>query len=190
MKSGNKYIIATVGKTHSGKSTFGKKLKQALKNSVWIDNESIDLFLKEQFNSLYTNSDIRATKTAENPDLKMKINQVILKEALENNLNVILTNANMKKITRKLEEAHAIQNDAKFILVFLNYPNEVLKDRISKANKSTKVLNESSDFYDLLDRQNKLFEQPTDDEADYFLEVNKEEEVDDVIKKILQVVSS
>lgn len=183
-----KFIIATVGKTHSGKSTFGKFLSEKLENSVWIDNERIDLFLKGQFNKLYTDPKVRSEKSAENPDLKMKINQVILKDALENNFNVILTNANMKSYTRKLEEAQAIQNDAKFILVYLNYPDEELIVRIQTAGKPTEVLNESTSFIDLLEKQSKLFEEPTEDEADYFFEIQKVEEIDSVVKKIMQIV--
>jgi len=45
----NKYVIMCVGYTHSGKTTFAKKLIKNITNIVLIDNDEIASFINETY---------------------------------------------------------------------------------------------------------------------------------------------
>ena len=47
-----RFVIITVGKTHSGKTTFAKALEKELKNSVMIDQDNHALFINTYYKNL------------------------------------------------------------------------------------------------------------------------------------------
>jgi len=44
----------TVGKTHSGKTTFGKRLAKKIKDNILIDTDVIAEFLRDNYGGLYS----------------------------------------------------------------------------------------------------------------------------------------
>ncbi|MEC0243622.1 AAA family ATPase [Paenibacillus dokdonensis] len=57
-------VIITVGKTHSGKTTFAKALEQKLPNSVVIDQDNHAAFLSAYYKSLISSQDSKVLKHA------------------------------------------------------------------------------------------------------------------------------
>ena len=47
------YVLLTIGKTHTGKSTFAKELVEDIPNGVILETDSIALFLKDTFPKLH-----------------------------------------------------------------------------------------------------------------------------------------
>lgn len=93
-----RYVIITVGKTHSGKSTFAKLLNKQLTNSIIIDQDSHAEFINQYYTNLQP-------KTGPNT-LKHAISRLVVTYAMEHtNDHLIICNSNRNKISRQ----HLIQ---------------------------------------------------------------------------------
>lgn len=57
-------VIFTVGKTHSGKTTFAKELEQHLQNSVVIDRDNHAEFIQTYYKSLLPKQGVNTLKDA------------------------------------------------------------------------------------------------------------------------------
>lgn len=178
-----KFLIFTVGKTHSGKTTFARRLQKLLPNTIHIDQDDIALFLKEKYPKL--------RDLPHSGELKFKINKLLCITALQENFNVVLSSGSINKATRKVITGIAKKESTKSVLVSFAISDDLLLKRISKSEKTTKVLNESKGFVELLTKkQAKLFESPNSREADYFFEIKKVKDADLVIKKLLALYQS
>ncbi len=184
------YLIMTVGKTHSGKTTFGKKLAQKIKNNVLIDTDQISEFLKDNYGNLYSTDFLKdSTKLSPGYFLKKEVAHTIFKSAFKTELLIISTSANSTKKLRKSLVTLARKNNRKVIIVYFNLSEKVLLDRIDKSEKSKKCLYYSKDFKDLLlNKQSIRFEGASKDEADYFLEINKGSDYKKVFEKVLNII--
>ncbi len=184
------FVIMTVGKTHSGKTTFGKKIASKVKNSCLLDSDEIAIFLKSKFYDLYTSDFIYGSnKLSDGYYLKLKVLLDIYTHALKTNFPIISTSANSKKELRKMVVDSAREAGREVILVFFNWPEEVLRNRIEKSNRSKKCLVVSEDFGEVLNKQNKSFETPRKEETDYYFEINSEESYKKVLKEIIKKYS-
>ncbi len=66
-------LFLTYGPTHSGKTTFGEKLRKQLGESskfIHVDNDVVDEFVKENYNNLRTDPEVLARRTPSDPDLR------------------------------------------------------------------------------------------------------------------------
>jgi septin family protein len=96
------YVIMTVGKTHSGKTTFGKKLVEKIKKSCLLDFDMLVEFLKITYPWLYDSENFKTSKDANDAHyISLKIRNMILKQAIKTDLSIIFTNANSLKRLRK-----------------------------------------------------------------------------------------
>jgi predicted kinase len=184
------YLIMTVGKTHSGKTTFGKKLAQKIKNSILIDTDEIAGFLKDNYVNLY-NTDFLKNSNQLSPGyfLKKEIANTIFKSTFKTDLLIISTSANSTKKLRKGLLNLARKNGRKVIMIYFNLPEKILLDRINKSNKSKKCLYHSKNFKDLLlNKQSIRFEGANEKEADYFFEINKVINADKVFDEVLKLL--
>ena len=180
----------TVGKTHTGKTTFGKKLAQKIKNNVLIDTDQIAEFLKDNYSNLY-NTDFYKDSTKLSPSsyLKREIAYAIFKAAFKTNLLVISTSANSTKKLRESLKNLAEKNDRKVIMIYFNLPEKILLKRIDKSKRSKNCLYHSKDFRDLLlNKQSIKFEEADKNEADYFFEINKSADYKKVFEKVLKII--
>jgi len=55
------YVVVTVGKTHSGKTTFGLELKKNLKHCTLIDGDVVAGFLRDNYPDMYDDDYIKGT---------------------------------------------------------------------------------------------------------------------------------
>lgn len=167
------YVVMTVGKTHSGKTTFWWELKKKLKNCCVIDSDEITVFLKEILPELFATTNFRKNDSFCNDSpLRMMTLLDIYEYATHTNSTIILTNVNSTKRFRKKEIALAHKTGRKVIMVYFNRSEQVLLERISKSTRSKKCLRTSKTFEELLIRkQRDWFEAPDKKEADIFLEI-------------------
>lgn len=166
-------LYLTFGPTHSGKTTFGKKLHEVLLSHtkvILVDNDSIDAYLKDNFNNLRTDPEILQTRTPTNPDLRLRIPQLVTDYALTEHYSVIVTASHSKKVIRMKYHEIAKRYNAAVVLLIFRISKEVVIERLKHSNRPSLSLKEES-FDTLYQKQQTLLEQPAPDELLLYNEV-------------------
>jgi predicted kinase len=180
-------LILTVGKTHSGKSTFGRRLEQRLAGAIVIDQDRHASFI----NAYY-----RALLPKQGPNtLKLAITRAIVDHAVERtDLHVILCNSNLnvsgrRKILERFRKAGFIR-----IVVDFDIPDRVLEERIASSQRPTDVFRTATGFAEVLARQNARMSgsdwaRPVEGEADHLLNIDDASKVESVLLQILTIAN-
>lgn len=186
------FVVMTVGKTHSGKTTFGIELAKKLKNACILDFDMLVEFFKTAYPWLYDCKNFKTTKDEnESHYLSLKVRNLILKQSFKTSLPIVFTNVNSLKILRSAACKLAHKYGKRVIMVYFNRPEKILLDRIKNSNRSKICLTRSKDFTDLLlNRQSKVFEPPTSKEADLFFEIKDEQSLKETKSKILKLIKN
>ncbi|SOC39813.1 AAA family ATPase [Ureibacillus acetophenoni] len=183
-------VIVTVGKTHSGKTTFARELEQKLENSFVMDQDNHAEFI----NTYYK---IMQPKKGPNT-LKHAISRLIVEYAKDNtNLHLIISNSNRSKKGRSylLNELFP-KSEYTRILVHFDIPDEVLQARVENSKRSTNIFRGPyTSFVEVLKRQqiessNEDVLDPAPGEADYLFVIQNNREVNSVIEKIIKIAQS
>ncbi|MGE7918936.1 AAA family ATPase [Viridibacillus sp. NPDC093762] len=181
----NRLVIMTVGKTHSGKTTFAKALENQMFNSVVIDQDKHAEFLQMNYQTLLP-------KQGKNT-IKYALTQTIVNFAVtETHCHLILCNSNrnLKGRLKLLEQFHS--KGFTSILVSFEIPEYVLRDRVEKSQRDTSILRTASTFAEVLTRQHNETNQndvvaPIEGEADHLFIIKDSTEVETVIRKIVDL---
>lgn len=180
-------VVITVGKTHSGKSTFARDLEKELENSFVLDQDNHAEFINKYYQKLQP-------KTGPNT-LKHSISKLIANYAIENtDLHIIASSANRTSKGRKylLEDVYDKEKFTR-ILVHFDIPDEILKERVINSTRRTNIFRGAyTNFEQVLMRQQaeSLHEDvvdPKEGEADYLLIIRDNEEVKSVIEEIVRI---
>lgn len=180
-------MIMTVGKTHSGKTTFARLLEQSFENSFVMDQDNQAEFINTYYQKLQPN---------EGPNIfKNSLSRFIVEYAIENTkLHLIICNSNRNRISRlKLFDELFTQEQFIRILVNFDIPDEVLLNRVKQSQRSTNIFRGSySNFEEGLIRQqhessNEDIIEPTIDEAEYLFVIKDNKDVESVIQKIVYI---
>lgn len=180
------YVLLTIGKTHTGKSTFAKELVEDIPNGVILETDSIALFLKDTFPKLHA-FDLDHNGSFSSPSLKFLAFRTVLTFALEKNFNIIMSNSNMYENGRKDVLSIINKYPMKTIGLYLNYPEEIILERAKNSKRDIKVLSVSKDFNELIVNQRTRFQAPNRTDFDYFFEVKNPEELPDIKNKIVEL---
>ncbi|MFX3673508.1 MAG: ATP-binding protein [Paenisporosarcina sp.] len=182
----NRLLIMTVGKTHSGKTTFAKALEKEIPNSVVIDQDNHAEFLQTNYQTLLP--------TQGHNTIKYAMTETIVNYAVnETNCHIILCNSNRNRKGRlKLLELFQSKGFTT-ILVNFDIPEHVLNERVAKSERSTMILRTASTFKEVLTRQQDETNTgdviaPIEGEADLLFVIKNGEEVQTVIRKIVESV--
>ncbi|MFD1927251.1 AAA family ATPase [Sporosarcina siberiensis] len=182
-----RFVIITVGKTHSGKTTFAKSLEKRMSNSIVIDQDNHAEFLHAFYPGLLP-------KDGQNT-IKHDLTQTIVQHAVnKTDGNIILCNSNRTRNGRlKLLDFYRV-NGFTSILVYFDIPTHILEERISKSQRSTLILRTVSTFEEVLTRQEnedktkvEQVNTPEKDEADYLFVVRNEIEVQSIMNQIITI---
>lgn len=181
----NRFVIMTVGKTHSGKTTFAKSLEKEMHNSVVIDQDNHAEFLQKHYQKLLP-------KQGEN-SIKYAITQTILDYAVnETKCHLILCNSNRNRVGR-LKLLEQLQSKG-FTTIIVNFkiPEHVLRDRVNHSHRSTTILRTVSTFEEVLIRQHNETNQgeviePKTGEADHLFTIQDTDDVQSVIQIIVNL---
>ncbi|RDI45596.1 ATP-binding protein [Falsibacillus pallidus] len=175
-------VIITVGKTHSGKTTFAKELEKKLANGVVIDQDNHAQFIQTHYQSLVPNQGANTLKHA--------VSRLIVDYAKEHSeCDFIICNSNLSRTDREylLNELFDRQKFVR-ILVHFDLPVEVLNERVASTKRSTNIFRDDSiSFEQLLQSQRE--EVPVEGEAEYLFTINNCEEVNRVMEEILAVAN-
>lgn len=184
----NRLVIMTVGKTHSGKTTFAKALEKEIPNSVVIDQDNHAEFLQTNYQTLLP-------KQGHNT-IKYALTQTIVNYVVnETNCHLILCNSNRNRKGRLKLLEHFQSKGFTSILVNFDIPEHVLKERVAKSQRSTTILRTVSTFEEVLTRQQNETNQgdviaPIEGEADYLFVIKNSDEVQSVIRKVVNSAQS
>lgn len=179
-------VIITVGKTHSGKTTFARALEQMLDNSIVMDQDNHAEFINTFYNNL---------QPEQGPNtLKHAISQLIVDYAKEQtNFHLIICNSNRSRKGRVyLLEQLFPKSDFIRILVHFDIPDHVLQARVIQSQRSTNIFRSATNYEEVLTRQqaDSLKEDVTDPvegEADHLFVIKDNEEVDSIIQRIVHI---
>lgn len=183
----NRLAVLTVGKTHSGKTTFAQALERRLANTIVIDQDNHAEILRNYYPVLVPKQGANIIKYA--------LTQTIVDYAVDqSDCHIILCNANRNRKGRlKLLEFYQSKGFTT-ILVNFDVADEVLEARIDQAGRDTSILRTVSSFYDVLERQRaESFENPgvtpAPGEADHLVTVATEQQVETAISKICELAA-
>ena len=182
-----RFVIITVGKTHSGKTTFAKALEEELKNSVVIDQDNHALFINTYYKNLIPSSGANTIKYA--------ITETTVNFALEHSDDhLIICNSNLNRNGRLSLLKHFHDKGLVSILIHFDLPEQVLRERVTNSSRSTNIFRSSSTFVEVLSKQlavshNGDIVDPTEDEADYLFKIKNSEDVQLVINKIINITN-
>ncbi|MFF2755394.1 AAA family ATPase [Psychrobacillus sp. NPDC058041] len=181
----NRLVIMTVGKTHSGKTTFAKALEKEMPYSAVIDQDNHAEFLHTYYQTLLP-------KQGHNT-IKYALTQTIVNHAVnETNCHLILCNSNRNRKSR-LKLLEQFQNKGfTSILVNFELPEHVLKERVEKSRRSTAILRTASTFDEVLTRQQDETNKdeivaPIEGEADHLFIIKNVDEIQSVIQGIVNI---
>ena len=176
----------TVGKTHSGKSTFGQLLASRLGNTCIIDQDNQAAFINSHYRSLLPEQGPN--------ELKYSVSETIIDYAVtRTDVHVILCNAYRSRTDRSKLLGKFRAHGFTTVLVTFNLPDEVLAARVAATTRSTEVLRSASSFAEVLARQGAEtgsdVTPPEAGEADFMFRLEDSQEVPPVIDQILELTS-
>ncbi len=171
----------TVGKTHSGKSTFARELEKQLDNSIVIDQDNHAEFINTHYLKL---------RPVGGPNtLKYTITRTIVDYAVQyTDRHLILCNSNRNRRGREESLSYFHKLGFESVLVFFDIADEVLHERIGVSERSHKVFRAASSFGEVLSRQIALKEpDPESGEANHFFVIRDSSEVQGIVQKIVKL---
>jgi tRNA uridine 5-carbamoylmethylation protein Kti12 len=180
-------VIITVGKTHSGKTTFARALEKEVPNSFVMDQDN----QAEIINTYYDK--LQPTKGPNT--LKHGLSKFIVDYAKEyTNLHLIMCNSNRSRNGRMylLNELFKKEEYVR-ILVHFDIPDDVLYERVARSKRNTNIFRGNySNFEEVLVRQHAEslhadVVDPVENEADYLFVINDSEKVNPTIKEIVHI---
>lgn len=179
--------IITVGKTHSGKTTFARALEKELQSSMVIDQDNHAEFINTYYKKLQPKNGPNTFKHA--------ISRMIVNYAIDHtDHHLIICNSNRSVKDRSyLFEKFFSKDDFIQIIVHFDIPYHVLQARVKESGRSTKIFRGAySNFEEVLKKQqaDSLKEDvidPVEGEADHLFVIKDNKEADSVILEILRV---
>ncbi|MFT9600765.1 AAA family ATPase [Mesobacillus sp.] len=179
--------IITVGKTHSGKTTFARALEKELQSSMVIDQDNHAEFINSYYKTLQP---IHGPNT-----LKHAISKLIVNYAIEQtDYHLIICNSNRSRKDRSyLFEELLPKDDFIHIIVYFDIPYQVLQARVTESQRSTNIFRGAyTNFAEVLEKQqtDSLKEDvrdPVQGEADYLFVIKDNTEAEAVILEILRI---
>jgi predicted kinase len=180
-------VIITVGKTHSGKTTFANALEKQLNNSFVMDQDNLAEFINKFYKNL---------QPKQGPNtLKHSVSKMIVDYAKEHtDLHFIICNSNRSRKGRVylLEELFTPDEFVR-ILVHFDIPDDVLQGRVLKSQRNTNIFRGAfSNFEEVLVRQQTEslrgdVVDPIEGEADHLFVIKDNEDVNSVIQRIVYI---
>ncbi|MBT2640480.1 AAA family ATPase [Bacillus sp. ISL-39] len=180
-------MIITVGKTHSGKTTFARALEKELSNSTVMDQDTHAEFINTYYKKLQPKDGPNTFKHA--------ISRLIVNYAIEQtDHHLIICNSNRSLKDRLYLFGELFpKDDFIHIIVHFDIPYHALQARVAETTRGTNIFRGSyTNFEEVLNKQmaDSLKEDvidPVEGEADHLFVIKDDTEVETVILEILQI---
>ncbi len=183
-----KYVIMFVGHTHTGKTTFAKKLAKNFPDTVRIDNDEIALFAKEKYPSAVLSPYNKIKRGFSNPNLKFLLFKDIYKFCLRAAMNVILSNGNLAKDGRTLVARNAKKHGYVLVTVYFNLPHEIILKRLKETKKDNKVFITSKNWFELFENQKGYAQLPPSKKSGLYFEIKNEKDYLAIMKQLVNLL--
>ncbi|WP_102275544.1 ATP-binding protein [Cytobacillus massiliigabonensis] len=183
----DRFLIMTVGVTHSGKTTFAKLLEKRMTNSIVVDQDLQEEFLQKNYSILIPEFGPK--------NLKYALTQTIVDFAInKTNLHIILCNSNRQKNPRLYLLNLFKKERFKTIIVNFDFPLDKIKCRIVNSDRDLTILRNVKNYDEILNIQlnqteKEDFIRPTEEEANYLFTITKECEVQSVVESIINIIN-
>lgn len=128
----------TVGKTHSGKTTFAKKLHQKLSSFSLIETDDVVPFLREHVPEILAYEKKRG-HVLDATTLRSGISRLMIETALSYGISLIIPNGHITKNVRDQKREIAKKYHAKTIYISFELPKSILEKRIRMSERSAKT---------------------------------------------------
>lgn len=178
-KPRHRFIIMTVGMTHSGKMTFATELETVMSpDAIVIDQDNHAAFI---------NTHYRKLRPSEGPNtLKFSITQTIVAYAVEHShLHLILSNSNLHEPSRREVLRYFQEKGFKSVLVYFDLPFNMLEERVETTQRSKTIFRNASSFQEVLERQKGMkAEQPGPNEGDYLFVIKDPSDIPAILEQI------
>ena len=179
-------VVITVGKTHSGKTTFARQLERKLDNSIVMDQDNHAEFINTYYKKLQP-------KKGPNT-LKHAISKLVVDYTKENtDFNLIICNSNRSINDRGylLKQLFPAKDYIR-ILVHFDIPDHILLARIQQSKRKTTIFRRAVNFEQVLTRQQtddarEDVISPTQEEADYLFVLKDSREVDVIVERVVAI---
>lgn len=176
-------LVLTVGKTHSGKTTFARKLDARLGNVVVVDADNHAEFINTHYKALLP-------KTGPNT-FKNTLTTTIVEYAVkQTELHLILCGANRGRKGRLGLLKQFREWGFATAVVHFNLPDALIAERIAGSERSKGIFRTANSFEEVLARQSAEFvdEGPLEGESDYLFTIRHEDETQAVIEEIVGLI--
>ncbi len=182
-----KYVVMCVGHTHTGKTTFARKLAQQNPDMVQLDSDEIAAFSKEKYPLLVESPYNKNQRDFDN------LKAILFKEVYRFSLNIgnpiILSNGNLAKKFRAFVTREAKKQGYEVITVYFNIPEAVILQRLASTEKSQNVFIQSKSWPEVLERQKKYAELPPVTKNTTYFEIQNDADQETVIQRINQLLT-
>ncbi|GEN52600.1 ATP-binding protein [Halobacillus faecis] len=181
-----RFVIMTVGMTHSGKTTFARRLEEKVKNTVVIDQDNQAAFLNSQYPRLVPEDGPNT--------IKYQMTKMLVDYAVEKTeMHLIICNSNRNHKARKALLEDFKSKGFSTILVNFDVSDSLLEKRVAERNRDPSVLRTASSFDEVLQRQQENSPNivaPSAEEADHFFTIEREGEDNHVLVEVAGLLSS
>ena len=177
-----------VGYTHSGKTTFARKLTKELTNIVLLDNDEIASFINSQYPTAVFSDYNKIKRNFKEPNLKFLLSKDILKFCLRAGLNIIHASGNLGKDARLVILNNAKKHNYKIITIYFNLPKELILSRIKITKKSKNCFKLSKSWAQVLKKQELYAELPPTKKNAIYYEIQNLEDYQRVFKELKKLL--
>jgi predicted kinase len=188
MNKDKKYIVMCVGHTHTGKTTFAKKLVKDMPNMVIIDNDEISAFLNEKYLVAVLSPYNKIKRTFKEPNFKFLISQDIFKFCLRAGLNIIHSSGNLGKDARLLIKNNARKYGYDVITIYFNLSKDLIHERINNTTKDTRSLWRSKNWNEVLTKQENYAQLPPSKRNTIYFEIKNNSDYEKVFKEVRKIL--
>ncbi|WP_431811685.1 AAA family ATPase [Lysinibacillus sp. FW12] len=177
-----RFCVLTIGKTHSGKSTFARSLEQMCQNCIVIDQDQQAQFLYDSYSKLIPNN-------GENT-IKYKLTETLVQYAVDHTkFHIVLCNSNLNEFNRNRLIQRFNNSGFHIIIVKFYLPIEILESRINEARRDTSILRTVQTFKDVLNSQKDYQLKKSVEHAYKEFYVTNEIQVDSVLSELKNLLN-
>jgi len=173
----------TIGCSNSGKSTFAKKLKEACPDIIHLERDMLRTAMTQELKPVFDMLDDKSQNT-----IIYNTFELLVKESFATNKSLLLANCN--GLVDRREVMKKITPEAKYIMVYLDVDEDILRSRTKKAEEENKEsFMKREEYQSIIEHQIQHFKPPTPDEADHFFTIQNNKNTDAVIAKIKSLIT-
>lgn len=183
----DKVYIATIGFSHSGKSTVARTLQERFPQLIRIETDQIHEVINSNFPQLKDDNTVEGEGYWLRQAITGELREKVIGELAENGWWIINDSANLQKEERAKRINVPKQKGYKTILIWLKTSEEELLKRLKAADETSVSSGGKAAYLDLYEKvQKQRIDTPTQEEADVLLafEIVDDSAIDKIVQEL------